>query len=179
MSNVLWGHHVDPHWDVTLREHGTSFDEVQCKIIQQLSKEKYDKVVITMFGGNYSRIYSEPSLMGAYEEHFELIEFCSENDIEINFFEYGYAWYRDASEDEEDESFPLSEFGSNWILGTRDYHDNEKDVLFIDDFQKEFKQNNDNVSLCGAFEDECLLDAETVLDHLNINWNKIQHLCVG
>jgi hypothetical protein len=179
-SKVLWCHHFEPHWDESLRKYGTSFCEVQNEIISHLTKNNYDRVVVTMFEGSYPNQYFYPNLSGAHLEHSEFIEFLDANSIEVEFIEYGYGWYRDSELSEDsDISYPLSGMDIDWILGQRDYHDGEKDILSIEGFQKDFKSNNDEVHLCGAFNGECLCDAESILEHLNINYEKIEHLCVG
>lgn len=164
-KKILWLHHFHAYWENELNKFNTSFENELNKVIDFVNNTDLDEVIITMF----EEYQLQP-------EHYKLIEICENKNIKIIGKEYGYAWTRD--DNSRKKMFPKSLLNKTWCYGTRDYHTQE-DIIEIEDWQIDFKKNNDYVLLAGAFENECLLDAETVLDVLKINYKKIDELSVG
>lgn len=156
---ILWLHHFEDYWNSSLKEFDTNFNKELLKVMNYLENEKIDKVLITRFTENKES-----------DCHYPLISFCNFKNIRIEFKEYGYGFRNDNNE------YKKKDLGKDWIYGNREEH-TEKDILPIAEFQKELKNNE--VYLGGAFENECLNDVETIMEHLNINYKKIQELCVG
>ena len=166
MRKTIWLHHYEPMWEDGYRKFDTNFDDLTLKIIDFIVSEPPDKIIVTQFED------VKPD-----QRHIPLIEVCAQYGILLEFQTYGYGFYRDEGEDG-DFSYPMSTFNENWIYGTRPHHGPE-DVLEIDDWQKALKQNNEYVLLAGAFTDECLLDAQTVLQHLEVPYEDVEALQVG
>ena len=156
---VLWLHHFEDYWNHSLKEFDTNFEKELLKVMNYLEHEEFNKVLITRFMENKEG-----------DCHLPLINFCNSKNIRIEFKEYGYGFRNDNNE------YKKKDYGKEWIYGNRQEH-TEKDVLPIEEFQKELK--NHEVYLGGAFENECLNDVESIMKHLEINYIKINELCVG
>ena len=156
---VLWLHHFEDYWNHSLKEFDTNFEKELLKIMNYLEYSDIDKVLVTRFMENKEG-----------DCHLPLINFCNSKNIRIEFKEYGYGFRNDNNE------YKTKDYGKEWIYGNRQEH-TEKDVLPIEEFQKELK--NHEVYLGGAFENECLNDVESIMKHLEINYIKINELCVG
>lgn len=173
MNNVLFLHHFEVQWEEGLKGFDTNLDDITNKVIDFLSfNDDIDLLLITQMENNQ-----------AEEEHSRLINFCQNKNIEVRFQEYAYAMYRDLElHDEENEEsyvpYPMEKFGETWTYGTRSHHDNETDVLDIEDFHYELKNAN-KVYLAGAFEGECVLDQEAILDAIDAEYTKVDELVVG
>lgn len=172
MNNVLFLHHFESMWEEGLKGFDTSMEDVGNKVMDFLSVNDIDTLLITRMESN------QPE-----DEHSELLAFCHSKNIDVQFQEYAYAMYRDPdmhSEDEENEytPYPMEKFGKTWTYGTREHHDNETDVLDIEEFHYDLKNAN-KVYLAGAFEGECVLDQETILDEIGAEYEKIDSLVVG
>ncbi|CAH6995137.1 hypothetical protein VCHA53O466_140178 [Vibrio chagasii] len=76
----------------------------------------------------------------------------------------------------ENEAYPMDELDESWIFATREGYD-EENVLPIHDWQRDLV--GEDVILCGAYEGECILDMETVLEHLDIGHERVDELIVG
>ena len=164
-QNVLWMHHFHEYWSHGLKNEKTTFEAEMAKVIDYVKHNDFDRIIITMF---------EESCL--QEEHYKLENYCNENGIQLDSYEYNYAWYRD--EDSAKSVYQEEKFGKTWIQGTRGHHE-ENDVLEIEDWQHELKENGDKVVLGGAFAYECLDDVNTVLQHLEVDYEENQSLCVG
>lgn len=164
-QNVLWLHHFHAYWESGLESFETTFNKEMNKVMDYIKHEDIDRVVITMF--------EEDELQ---PEHNVLEKYCRENGIIIDSYEYNYAWSKEC--DRDGDIYSDDNFEDTWIYGTRDYH-SENDVIEIENWQKEFKENDDKVILAGAFANECLKDAYSVLEHLEVDFEENQSLCVG
>ena len=154
-------------WEESLNHYNTSFDEMMEQICDFIIHEQPDRVIVTRFEDQRP----EP-------EHAPLQDLCDELGIELDFFEYGYGFYREEGKEGEDR-YPTIEFNETWIQGKRDHHGPE-DVLEIHDWQKELSTDGGvNVMLAGAFVNECLLDMQTILDHVGADYVDIDELQVG
>jgi hypothetical protein len=153
-------------WNDGLKKFNTNFDEMMYKVLDFIEYNEPDKVIVTRFED-----------FGPELEHSPLLQLCNSLAIPIEFKEYGYGFYRDP-EDDGEERYPTLQFNETWTYGTRDHH-GEEDVLEIHDWHHAIKRNNDTVMLAGAFVDECLLDAQTVMDTLGIPYTDIEGLQVG
>lgn len=170
MKKCLVMHHFESEWNPSLAKFDTSFDKLNEQFLDYLENNNFEKIIITSF------YHFEPQY-----EHYDIISFCENNNIEFEFINYGYGWYRDPDRhdediDEENQEFPLSQEGIKWIRSEREHHD-ENYVLIIDDFHYELK--NYDVTLTGAFEGECVLDMEAVFNSIGVNYEKIDELVVG
>lgn len=155
MKKILWIHHLQEMWQEGYISMGTCLETLVEKTAEHIENEDYDRIVLTMFE------HWQPQI-----EHHPLIEAAYSKGLHIEFKEFGYGWSRDMF-DENDTT--------ELILGTRDYHEYD-DVIPIEDFLYDFQNNQ--VDLCGAFLGECLKDAQTVLEHLNVNFKTLYNLSV-
>ena len=99
--------HFESFWEEGLVRNGTTFHEVNQKVMDFLMhRSDLDKVIITQFEE------IEPA-----EEHKNIILYCEENGINIEFINYAYGWERDRDIHNDDD------FNYTWCYGTREYHD--------------------------------------------------------
>lgn len=164
---VLLLQHFESYWDGPMQDlHNTSFEDCMNKVLDFVaSRDDLDKIIITLF--------EDYELNHEYEI---LQKLCDNKGIEIEAHNYAYAWYKDP--DPEDTAYPESTRNIDWCPGTRDHH-GEEDVIQIDEWQKELKEQNAHVFLGGAFEDECLKDQEAALNCLEIDYERVEGLIVG
>jgi len=158
---ILVLQHFESFWEEGLIRNGTTFHEVNQKVMDFLMhRSDLDKVIITQFEE------IEPA-----EEHKNIILYCEENGIDIEFINYAYGWERDRDIHNDDD------FNYTWCYGTRDHHDQETDIIEIEQWQRDL--DGEKVLLGGAFHGECVLDMQTAFDALEINYETIDELVVG
>lgn len=163
MKNTLITHHLSSYWEEGMKSKGTSYSETLEKIIDFIKHNNIDNVIVPLFE-EY-----EPN-----EDHYPLIKTCEDNGIKITFLEYGYGWRRD--EEELIKEYPIEKLNETWTYGTREHH-TEEDIIPLEDWQKELK--NDTIYVSGAFHNECVLDLTTALDALGVSYHQIDGLVVG
>lgn len=240
---VLIAHHLQELWDETSEaDFGTNCENQAGNIINYIKHVRTDveKIIVTMHEPQDYVGFNEVDNYGelppkAEISHAELVLYCEENNIDVEFKDYGYTWTRepevhdvlcrelsengfrskldedeinvilshrtlDGDEiidtlpesiisklDDEDlnvlgnytfeyEQYPIEEFKDTWVHGTRSHY-TEENVIAIHEWQKDLL--GEEVLLCGAFEGECILDIETVLDHLGVNYSKVSELTLG
>ena len=163
---VLLLQHFESYWEESLNNMNTSFEECMSKVLDFVaSRDDLNKVIITLF---------EDAELN--HEYGMLEKLCEEKGITLEAHNYAYAWYKDP--DPEETAYPEATRNIDWCPGTRD-HLGEEDVIQIDDWQKELKEQNAYVFLGGAFENECVKDQEAALDMLEINYERVEGLIVG
>jgi hypothetical protein len=164
--NILLLQHFESYWNAPMQNmYNTNFDECMSKVVDfVVANDNLDKIIITLF--------EDFELNHEYEI---LENICRNKGIDIDVHTYGYAWQRD---DDSIEQYPNKTKNIDWCQGTRSYHE-EHDILEIHDWQKEIKEQNAKVFLGGAFENECLLDISTVLEVLEIDFERVEGLIVG
>jgi|GEM_PF-4517277 len=79
----------------------------------------------------------------------------------FNVHDYGYGWTEESVEHLEDD---------DWCEGGH-----HSEIVMIDELMKELRGE---ISICGAFDGECIDDLETALNHLNINFKRIEELII-
>lgn len=164
-KTILWLHHFQPYWEESLNKFSTSFEQEMEKVLDFVKHEEINEIKVTMFE-DHEESY----------EHYPLIELCRSKGINIDFEEYGYGWMRD--DEHSKEFYKKEDYGKTWIYGRRDFH-TDKNIIEVIDWHHKIKAENSKVLLAGAFEDECLNDAEAVLDELEIDYEKLDELSVG
>jgi hypothetical protein len=162
---TLFLHHFEEYWSVGLAKFGTTFDEELLKVMDYLHHENIDKIIITRFEHDNFGIEHEPLLALCHEKG--IIAFCHE---------YGYAWERFPYGEEDETPYKDQDLNKTWCQGQRDHH-TENDVLEIHEWMHDLK--NDQISLGGAFEDECISDIKAVFEALNIKYECVDGLIVG
>jgi hypothetical protein len=155
---VLIVHHLQPMWDAGLHRFGTSFEEMKERLLIHLDENTYDKVIFPMFE-HYERMDYHEGIWG----------------INATFVNYDYGWcpedYEEAEENEdgyelfEDQYIPVS--GSSYC---------ERWALVNSEVREWMPKPEDDVSICGAFDGECLADLESVLDYCNIPYTRLNEL---
>lgn len=166
-KNILYLHHFEPYWEEGLNNNGTSFEKQLDNILDFLyfNEKKYDEIIITTFED-----------LDLSPEHERLINYCNTNQIQLSNHVYGYGFTRELDDEDSLLNYPEEELGTSWCYGNRIYH-GEEDILVIEDWQHDLKGNQ--IDLGGAFEGECLNDAQTIMDTLNIEYTNIESLMVG
>lgn len=163
---VLLLQHFESYWEESLKNMNTSFEECMSKVVDfVVSRDDIDKIIITLF---------EDAELN--HEYGLLEKICDDKGITLEAHNYAYAWYKDPNP--EDSAYPESTRNIDWCPGTRDHH-GEEDVIQIDPWQKELKEQNAYVFLGGAFDGECVKDQEAALDMLEINYERVEGLIVG
>lgn len=163
MSNVLFLHHFEAMWSDGLAKFGTTIEEQTEKVLDFLEHNEIDEVILTRFDDFQIDIEQEP-----------IKNYCDRNGIDFTLHIYGYGMHKEHDPDK----YVDEDYGITWCQGTRGHHD-ENDVLDIEDFHTELKNNNSKVYLAGAFEDECVLDQEAIFDEIGVNYEKVNGLVVG
>lgn len=154
--------HFEPYWSEGLSKLNTSFEQEMVKVLDFVNNTDIDRVIITQFEEHEFS-----------SEHTPLLNLCEQKGISIECITYGYGWHR-----EEEGMYPVEEEGITWCQGTRDYH-GDNDVIAIEDWHHEIKNNNENVLIAGSFWGECLSDIKAVIERLDINYEMVEGLCVG
>ena len=149
---ILIIHHLDPHWEVGYNRAGTSFDDLQVKFLKHLNRVKYDKVILTRFD-DYRLT----------EEYFP--EFAQKVDKVEN---YSYGWEKDQVEAEIEE---CSEKPENWAEGG-----NHSDMVWLAPFIRKLK--DEDVTISGAFDGECLEDLEIALKACGVKYKRNEKLII-
>lgn len=117
-----------------------------------------EKITIQLKTKNYSRV-----ILNRFEnweleyEHQPIAQYITE----IN--PYGYGWRKDNFAKGEEHRY--CEGGSH------------SEVVEIADWMLSLK-HYDDIDICGAFDGECIEDLEIALRHLNLNYNRLNHLIV-
>lgn len=168
---TLVAHHLESMWESGLNNYGTSFEEEVNNICDFLihGGQDIDKIIVTSFEN-----------LDWEEGHAPLVETANELGIPIEHKTYGYGMLRNLDCEDSMERYSEENKNITWCYSEREYHEHEnnmQDVLDVEDWIVDLK--NDDVLLVGAFEEECLLDMETIFENQNINYNKIDDLCVG
>lgn len=161
---VLILHHFSDYWSSGLEKFGTTFEEEMEKVIDYLDNEDIDKVILPLF--------EQHQLENC---HYQLSEFCQRKGIEIEVHEYNYAWSKES--DPHGEVYTEENFGITWCYGARDHHD-ENDVVEIEQWQHDLKEA-DKVIVAGAFNEECVLDLQTALEAIEVDYENEEGLIVG
>lgn len=147
---VLVIHHLEEIWKHGYSMFNTSFEEQLQNVLEHVSKNTYDKIILTKFECDYNE-----DLSYEYEELSCHIDAC---------YEYAYGW-------EKDDFLPGSIEGVDWVKGG-----NHSELVMLDDWLHELK--NCDVDLCGAFDGECIEDIEIALKAVGANFNRLEHLIV-
>ena len=76
------------------------------------------------------------------------------------------------------ESYPSDKEGVEWCFGTRDHHSHE-DVIEIPEWMVALRDEGVSVYVTGAFENECILDLQTALSELDIEYERVEGIIAG
>lgn len=157
-KSILLLHHYEPEWQESMERMGIHPDEYTQNIIHFLATEGayIDHVIITRF--------DEHKLDPIF--HGQLLHFMGQAGVssEIQTFPYGL----------EKECFFKDDFKR-----LIDSSKGENQVICIDDWMLNLG-NARHISLAGAFEGECVQDAQDMLNHLyGSSWAKHDALVVG
>lgn len=148
MRNVLIIHHLEPMWESGYRRFGTSFDELQEKVVEFLSENPFGRVILTRF----------EDWRASCEDGYcwQLLNLI--NEVQS----YAYGW----------EANCLEEFPDRFCKGG-----NHSEAVLIDDWIVALR--GCNVTICGAFDGECIEDLEIALRHVGIDFKREESLIVG
>lgn len=163
--NTLLVHHVEGMWSHSLDRFGETVESMCYKIIIHLSSPEGIKINNVIFTKIDCFEEEEP-------EHSQLIDYLNDRGIPYVFRDFGMAAEPECFEGESDirliPSTKLTSHGGD-----------EGNVLPIDDWQNELSEHQ-HVALCGAFDKECINDAEDVLNAVRgSNWSRLDGLIVG
>lgn len=147
---ILVIHHLEEMWGPSLEGRGTTFEEMAFNAIEHIEREEYDRVILTRF---------ENHELG--EEHYESGIAHLIDVVEV----YSYGWCMDMVEQG---CFPDNQ---KWCEGGQ-----HSEIVLIDEWMERLKGHD--VSICGAFDGECIEDLEIALSHLGIEFKRIEALIV-
>jgi hypothetical protein len=148
-GGILILHHVEPMWESAYKRFGTSFEELQEKVLEHLNDHNYDQVILTRF----EDWHMDSLIRDNYNPEF--IDKIS------TLYDYGYGWTM----------WDAHDYGIRFVDGG-----NHSEYVLIDDWMRELPK--ENVHIAGAFDGECIEDLEIALSHLEINFNRIEDLIV-
>ncbi len=165
-KNILWLHHYEECWEPSIKKiSGISFDDYTDQICDFIlnSSTPTDHVIITRW---------EDSRVGP--EHFVIVSFLDENNIS---YQFEYVPYGCVEESFLEKDMP-SLIPSRKTPGETD--PGIKEAVLIESWMLELKSAR-HVMLAGAFDGECVCDAEDILDHVLgfNNYQRIEGLIVG
>lgn len=143
---ILLLHHVEPCWEKSYKNFGTSLSEIEVECLDWIEENNPDKVILTRFEENQC----------SYEEYEYLVPYVD------TVYDYAYGWDKEAIEGYEED----------FVEGG-----NHSDFVYIPQWIKKLK--HDKVYLAGAFKYECLEDMEIALSSQCIDFETINHLCIG
>lgn len=149
MSKVLIMHHVEPMWsDAMQKNHCLTFYDLQERLLLALEGHSFDRIILTRF--------EDYKLSPEYYPEFA----CLIDDV----YDYGYGW--ELNDEYED-------------LGDGRYHMHEcfycdggihSPVVLLADWMYEL--GGDDVTICGAFDGECIEDLEIALDFIGVSYTR-------
>jgi hypothetical protein len=166
--NVLIIHHLEPTWsDSYIKVGGITFAELCEKVAQHIHEKDYDKVILTQFES------IELTESWPYGPLIDLID---------DKHEYGYGWELESFFFDDDElaavkekidsgEIVLDKHGQKIVLGG--YH---SQVVLIEDWMERLKGHD--VSICGAFDGECIEDLEIALNASQVEFNRVAELII-
>lgn len=170
--HVLFCHHLEPIWNDGLKRHGTDFHSLCEEVAEHILENNYDAIIITQFEMN--------DMDRTHEAYFPIFAVCEEKGINIEWQEYGYGWELDSfSFEDEDAAQELLESGEIFLdqYGTKLVRGgNHSQVVLIEDWIEYLAKHD--VSLCGAFDGECLEDISIAFDAANVNFFRIESLII-
>jgi hypothetical protein len=145
-------------WEHGLASHGVDFYEFLSKLHEHLAEQDYDRVILTRF-----EIYDNALEDCHYEAGLDV--FITQVE------EYGYGW--DAEGVFGDDSSALNDLDSNpdWTEGG-----NHSEVVYTPEWIHRLKGHE--VSLCGAFDGECIEDMEIALQACDVEFERVEELIV-
>lgn len=179
---VLIIHHLELVWEDGYERAGESFESLAAKVIAHIMKNDYDRVILTRFEDSdfgsehhtYLEIESED-----YESDYQNVA-SHVNDV----FEYGYGWDIDILKDSyywdredlqdviEYDQLP-EDIKSEWGMGGH-----HSEIVMIEEWMKELKNKKCDVYICGAFDGECIEDLECALNHIDLDFTRINSLII-
>ena len=163
--NILILHHFSDYWSYGLEKLGTDFETELAKVMDYIRNEPINKIILPLF--------EEYQLQDC---HSSLANYCGQNGIKLEVHEYNYAWSRES--DHNNDIYTEENFNKTWCHGTREHHQEDMDVIEIDQWQHDLKTAN-KVIVAGAFEDECILDLTSALDAIEVDYEREDSLIVG
>lgn len=163
---VLICHHLEPMWDKSLREMGTSFYKLEKKTAQHIKKNNYSQVILTRFEEHtynyeeYPNMYSLITFLAVYG-YADCIDSCFDDNED-----------KDLIEDRLDEGeIVANDCGIKYALGG--FH---SEIVEIPKWLENLKHSD--VYLCGAFDGECIDDIQTAMEAIDLKYNRISKLIV-
>ena len=147
---ILIIHHLEEIWKSGYEMYGTSFEEQASNIIAHLEENDYDRVILSRF---------EEWELGEEHHCSGIAEYIDTVHI------YAYGW--DMTMVEQD-CFPEDQ---RWTEGG-----SHSEIVLIDKWMENLI--NDDVSLCGAFDGECIEDMELALSGTGVDVKRIEDLII-
>lgn len=157
---VLIIHHLEEIWQFGYKKAGTSFWDLEYKFGEYLSKNSFDKVILTNFELPSWFFRNGFGFKGKYDFY---NTYPNIGTFITDYYEYSYGWERGE----------LEENPEMFVEGG-----NHSGAVLITDWIRELKNANAEVYLTGAFLGECLEDMEIALTSQNINWKYVNKLCI-
>ena len=150
--NILLIHHLEEMWDRGYKNYDTHFEKESLKVINFIKNNEFDEVVLVRFED--FELGDEHYSVGLHE-HVDRVE------------TYGYGWQREELEEQDPEGE-----GVRWADGC-----DHSEVVLLDDWIKDLKGHN--VTLVGAFEDECIATISAALEQCGVEYKREDSLIVG
>jgi hypothetical protein len=149
-------------WESSLSSKaGITFDEYLEDIADHIFQHNYDRIILTRFEDHKA----EPEVYWGLTNYISQVE------------TYDYGWSLDMLEVADlDELEPVgelykSEHGQLWCEGG-----NHSEIVWVADWMLELQ--NDEVSICGAFDGECIEDLQIALEAAKVKFDRVESLIV-
>jgi len=140
-------------WSTGFERLGHDLYEYAERLISHLDRLEYTRIILTQF---------EDWKPEAFHDEIGLTPYICQWE------EYGYGWCREMFDN--DEQFIDNE-GHTWVEGGE-----HSEIVLIDEWMHNLRGHT--VSICGAFDGECIEDLEIALEGANVPFKRINDLII-
>lgn len=141
-------HHLESMWESGYQQFGESFEGLCEKVLLYIQEHEADFDQIILTRFEDNRLENVHHWTG-------LADYI--NQVE----DYGYGWTKESIEYLDDD---------DWCEGGQ-----HSEIVMVDEWMKSLRGK---VAICGAFDGECIDDLETALDHLEVDYDRIEELII-
>lgn len=165
---VLIIHHLEPEWSEYYMALGNvTFDALCERTAMHINEGKYDRVILTQFR------YDERMQAYPYDHIRHLVDDVHEYGFGLDLDCFGFDAETKSAIQEKLERGELHEVYPGNFIANGTWH---CPVVPIDSWMVKLKEQNADVSLCGAFDGVCLSDMYCALSAIGIKFTRIESL---
>lgn len=181
--DILIIHHFEREWERGYARWCQTMEDIAEQLLHHLLfDQQYDKVILTQFNFNdmQDEIYHMP-LCECGEWYCDCSDSVCLADFIDEVHEYGYGWEVRQLDHVEDLGLHRYDRDDNWagwtLLGrgkTWDWGGYHSEVVILDQWMFDLKGHD--ISLCGAFDGECIEDMEYALESVGVEFDRLEAL---